>query len=381
MPAFVPPNRLLLGPGPSAVPARVLQATAQPTIGHLDPAFIGMMDELNDLVRYAMQTENHCTLTISGPGSAGMEACIGNLVEAGDTVVVCRNGVFGERMRQLVIRAGATAIAVDQTWGEPIDPVALDQALREHPEASLVAFVHAETSTGVLNDAEQLARIADEHGCLSVMDCVASVGGVPVRIDEWGIDAAYTGSQKCLACPPGLAPATFGPRAIERIQARKTPTASWMFDISELTRYWSGGARRNYHHTAPVNALYGLHEALVLLREEGLDASWKRHGSVSSLACSGLADLGLQLTVNEAHRAPQLLVVQVPHGVDDAQFRRQLLDVEGIEIGGGLGPGAGKVWRIGLMGHGAREANVERLLGAMSRQFDALGLQGIERAS
>ena len=340
---------------------------AQPTVGHLDPAFIGMMDELNELVRYALQTEHECTFTISGPGSAGMEAALGNLVQPGDAVAVCRNGVFAERMRQLVLRNGGTPVDVEGTWGQPIEPGLLDRTLAEHPTVEIVAFVHAETSTGVLNDAPELSRVAREHGCLTVVDCVASAGGVPVRVDEWGLDVAYTGSQKCFSCPPGLAPITLSDRALQRVRERKNPPASWLFDIRELTRYWGEGhQRRSYHHTAPINALYALHEALCMLREEGLDVAWARHRDVADLLCRGLDAIGLQLPVDPACRLPQLQVVTIPEGVDDAAVRQRLLNEFSIEIGAGLGPGAGKVWRIGMMGYGARSENVLALLRALA---------------
>lgn len=356
--AFEPPKRILMGPGPSDVYPQVLAAQAKPTIGHLDPLFIAMMDELKQLLQYAFQTRNEMTLAVSAPGSAGMETCFVNLLQPGDSVIVCRNGVFGERMHQNVLRCGANAIVVDNAWGEPVDPAAVEASLKANPQVKFLAFVHAETSTGALSDAKTLCALAKQYGCLSIVDAVTSLGGVELRVDDWGIDAVYSGSQKCLSCVPGLSPVSFSPAAVERIRQRQTPVQSWFLDQSLVMGYWSGGAKRSYHHTAPVNALYALHEALRLLAKEGLEQSWQRHRQMHNLLKQGLTELGLEFVVAEPYRLPQLNAVYLPAGVDDANVRQQLLQHYNLEIGAGLGELAGKAWRIGLMGYGARLENI-----------------------
>jgi alanine-glyoxylate transaminase/serine-glyoxylate transaminase/serine-pyruvate transaminase len=368
--SFQPPSRILMGPGPSDVHARVLSAQARPTIGHLDPAFVGMMDELKILLQAAFRTENEMTFAVSGPGSAGMEACFVNLIEPGDTVVVCVNGVFGGRMKENVERCGARAIVVEDAWGTPVDPAKVEAALAANPGIKALAFVHAETSTGVESDAGALCALARAHGALSIVDTVTSLGGIPVLVDQWGADAVYSGSQKCLSAPPGLSPVTFSPRAVEALKSRKTKVQSWFLDLSLLTAYWGGGAKRTYHHTAPVNALYGLHESLVMLHEEGLDAAWARHRAMHQALKAGLEAMGLGLLVAEQSRLPQLNAVRVPDGVDEALVRSQLLSRFGLEIGAGLGALAGKVWRIGLMGQSASPKHVIICLTALDSVLD-----------
>jgi alanine-glyoxylate transaminase/serine-glyoxylate transaminase/serine-pyruvate transaminase len=363
--AFTPPRRILMGPGPSDVYPQVLAALARPTVGHLDPLFIGMMDELKSLLQYAFQTRNEVTMAISAPGSAGMEACFVNLVERGEKVIVCRNGVFGERMRQNVERLGAIAVLVDNAWGEPVDPARVEQALRDNPDAKFLAFVHAETSTGARSDAKTLCALARRYGCLTIVDAVTSLGGVELRVDDWGIDAIYSGSQKCLSCVPGLSPLSFGPNAVAKLKARTTPVPSWFLDQSLVMGYWGGGAKRSYHHTAPVNALYALHEALRVLAAEGLESSWQRHADMHALLRDGLEALGIRFVVDAPHRLPQLNSVHIPAGVDDAAVRTRLLQEYNLEIGAGLGDLAGKAWRIGLMGYGARRENIALCLKAL----------------
>ncbi|EGM68191.1 pyridoxal-phosphate-dependent aminotransferase family protein [Shewanella sp. HN-41] len=364
--AFNPPRRILMGPGPSDVYPEVLAAQARPTVGHLDPLFVGMMDELKSLIQYAFQTKNEMTMAVSAPGSAGMETCFVNLVEPGEKVIVCRNGVFGERMRQNVERMGAIAVLVDNEWGTPVDPAAVEAALKANPDAKFLAFVHAETSTGALSDAKTLCALAKQHGCLSIVDAVTSLGGVELRVDEWGIDAIYSGSQKCLSCVPGLSPVSFSPAAVEKLKNRKTPVQSWFLDQSLVMAYWtSAGGKRSYHHTAPVNALYALHESLRVLAAEGLENAWQRHHEMHLVLRAGLEKLGLNFVVAEDSRLPQLNAVYIPAGVEDAAVRTRLLKDYNLEIGAGLGALAGKAWRIGLMGFGARRENVALCLKAL----------------
>lgn len=362
--SFNPPVRTLLGPGPSDVHPRILAAMARPTVGHLDPSFVTMMDELKALLRFAFQTRNELTFPVSGPGSLGMESVFMNLVEPGETVIVCVNGVFGGRMVENVKRIGALPVIVDNAWGEAVSTAKVEAAFTAHPQASVLAFVHGETSTGVVSDAAALAAIARSHHALVLMDCVTSLAGVPVLIDEWGIDAAYSGSQKCLSCTPGLSPVTFSPHAVEKIRSRKSPCPSWFQDLDLVMGYWSG-AKRTYHHTAPVNPLYGLHEALVMLAEEGIAPAWQRHADNHLKLRAGLETMGIDFVVAEAARLPQLNAVRVPAGVDEAAVRSRLLNEFGIEIGAGLGALAGKVWRIGLMGNSSRPANVSLCLAAL----------------
>ncbi len=367
-----PVERLLLGPGPTSVHPRVLGATAAPTVSHLDPIFIGIMEEVKELLRYAFQTENAFTVPISGPGSAAMEASFVNLLEPGDKIIVCRNGVFGNRMVQIAERCRAVVVTVDNEWGEPVDPEKLQQALQANPDSKVVAFVHAETSTGVLSDAEALAALARQAGCLTIVDTVTSLGGVPLWIDTWGIDVAYSGSQKCLSCPPGLSPITFSERAIDRIRARQTPAQSWFLDVSMLLAYWNDDSRV-YHHTAPVNAIYGLREALLMVAEEELSAAWARHSLNQQALIAGLEALGLELLVAEPHRLAPLTTVRIPADIPDQTVRAHLLDRFGIEIGAGLGPLAGKVWRIGLMGKNSASTSVFRCLEALNAVLIELG--------
>ncbi|MBC3617740.1 alanine--glyoxylate aminotransferase family protein [Vibrio metschnikovii] len=370
--SFIPPRRILMGPGPSDISPQVLQALSRPTVGHLDPLFIRMMDELKQLLQYAFQTQNEFTIAVSAPGSAGMEACFVNLVEPGDKVIVCRNGVFGERMRENAVRCGGQVVVIDDEWGKPVSIEKVAATLAEHSDAKILAFVHAETSTGACSDAQALSQLAKQYGMLTIVDAVTSLGGVPLLVDEWQLDAVYSGSQKCLSCVPGLSPLTFSPAAIDKIHARTTPIQSWFLDQSLVLGYWSGASKRSYHHTAPVNSLYALHEALLLLQQEGLDNAWDRHRRMHNIFKQGLEALGLTFVVDEASRLPQLNTVYIPQGVDDAALRDYLLNYYNLEIGAGLGALAGKAWRIGLMGYAARPENIALCLKALQ---DGLALQ------
>jgi alanine-glyoxylate transaminase/serine-glyoxylate transaminase/serine-pyruvate transaminase len=363
--SFHPPQRTLMGPGPSDVSPRVLEALARPTIGHLDPVFVGMMGEMKAMLQYAFQTQNQLTLPVSAPGSAGMETCFVNLVEPGDKVIVCQNGVFGGRMKENVERSGATPIMVQDEWGTVVDPNKLEETLKAHPDAKVVAFVHAETSTGAQSDAKTLVKLAHEHDCLTIVDTVTSLGGTPVLVDEWNADAVYSGTQKCLSAPPGLSPVSFSERAAEAVRNRKQSVQSWFLDLNLVMGYWGEGATRAYHHTAPINNLYGLHEALVILQEEGLENAWARHEQHHQALRAGLEAMGMSFVVKEGDRLPQLNAVSIPEGVDDATVRGRLLKEYQLEIGAGLGALAGKVWRIGLMGHACNARNVLYCLSAL----------------
>ncbi len=371
--SFNPPVRTLMGPGPSDVHPRILGAMSRPTIGHLDPRFVGMMEETKQLLQYAFQTENPLTMPVSAPGSAGMETCFVNLVEPGDKVIVCQNGVFGGRMKENVERTGGIPVMVEDEWGRAVDPAKVEAALAANPDARIVAFVHAETSTGACSDAKTLVDLAHRHDCLAIVDTVTSLGGVPVLVDEWQIDAVYSGTQKCLSCTPGLAPVSFSERAINKIQNRSRKVQSWFMDLNLVMGYWGGGAQRAYHHTAPVNALYALHESLVMLHEEGLENAWQRHRRHHEALKAGLEAMGLSLIVPADERLPQLNAVSIPEGVDDAAVRRRLLEEYNLEIGAGLGALAGKVWRIGLMGHSSRAENILLCVAALEAVLSDLG--------
>lgn len=372
--SYTPPQRRLLGPGPSDISTRVLQALAKPTIGYLDPSFVQMMDELKALLRYAFQTQNALTFPVSGPGSAGMEMCFVNLVNRGDKVIVCRNGVFGGRMVENVERVGGIPIIIDDVWGQAVDPNKVADAFKAHPDAKVLAFVHAETSTGALSDAKALCALAQQYGALSIVDCVTSLGGVPVLVDDWGADAVYSGSQKCLSCTPGLSPITFSDRAVAHVKARSQKSQSWFLDLNLLLGYW-GETTRTYHHTAPTNSLYALHEALLCLQQEGLPAAWARHQRNHQALKAGLSVLDIDFVVTETARLPQLNSIYIPQGLDDKAIRSTLLQQHGIEIGAGLGALAGKIWRIGLMGYSSRVENVIACLDALETVLIANGYQ------
>ena len=374
MPSFNPPIRVLMGPGPSDIHPRVLAALARPTVGHLDPAFSAMMEELKEFLRYAFRTRNALTIPASGPGSVGMETCFVNLVEPGDTVIVCQNGAFGGRMKENVERCGAAAVMVVDDWGKGVDLDKAADAIKANRKAKALAFVHAETSTGVRADAETLCRMAKDAGMLTIVDAVTSLGGIPLEVDAWGIDAVYSGSQKCLSCTPGLSPVSFSDTAAKVVRERNRKVQSWFMDLTLVMNYWeaSEGAR-TYHHTAPINALYGLHESLVMLQEEGLDNAWARHARNHRALRDGLEAMGLELLVAEHERLPQLNTVSVPGGADEAAVRKHVLAHYDLEIGAGLGSLAGKVWRIGLMGTSSSANHVTLCLAALE---DALAAQG-----
>ncbi len=363
--------RTLMGPGPSAVHPRVLAAMSQPTVGHLDPQFLSVMDETMARLRRTFQTENPLTFAVSGTGSAGMETALVNLIEPGDAVVIGVHGVFGERMCEVASRCGAVVTRVDGAWGDIVDPEAIRQAI-DRVRPRLVGVVHAETSTGVEQPLRVIADAAHAVGAVFLADCVTSLGGVELPLDEWGVDVAYSGTQKCLSCPPGLAPITFGPRALERFDRRQTSPQSWYFDIGMIRRYWSG--ERFYHHTAPINAVYGLLEALRIVEEEGLQARFTRHKRHAAALAAGLGAMGLRLFAREGHRLPSLTTVCVPEGCDEAAVRSGLLNEFSLEIGGGLGPVKGKVWRVGLMGESSRPAALFSFLSALELLLERQGI-------
>jgi alanine-glyoxylate transaminase/serine-glyoxylate transaminase/serine-pyruvate transaminase len=370
--SFHPPVRTLMGPGPSDVNPRILEAMARPTIGHLDPEFVNMMDQMKELLRYAFQTSNELTMPVSAPGSAGMEMCFVNLVEPGDKVIVCQNGVFGGRMKENVERAGGTAVMVEDDWGVAVDPQKVEEALKANPDARILAFVHAETSTGAISDAETLTALAHQYDCLVIVDAVTSLAGSPLMVSDWDIDAIYSGTQKCLSCVPGLSPVSFSQRAIDVITSRKTKVQSWFLDLNLVLGYWGGGAKRAYHHTAPVNTLYALHESLVILQEEGIENSWARHQKNHDALRSGFEAMGLSFVVPEGQRLPQLNAVSIPDGVDEAAVRSALLNEYNLEIGAGLGAMAGKIWRVGLMGFASNQTNVLFCLGALDAVLSSM---------
>jgi alanine-glyoxylate transaminase/serine-glyoxylate transaminase/serine-pyruvate transaminase len=364
IPSVHPAERLLMGPGPSPVPQRVLRALGAPTLGHLDPQYLSIMDETCEMLRQIFRTKNALTFPVSGTGMAGMECIATNLLERGDEAIVCVNGVFGTRMKDVMERCGATVHAIEATWGEVFTKEQIAAALAAHPKAKLLGIVHAETSTGALQPLDGVGALCREKGALLVVDAVTSLGGHELRVDEWGIDAIYSGTQKCLSCPPGLSPVSFGERALSVMDARKTKPQSWYLDVSMLRKYYTGGGGgRVYHHTAPINMTYALREALAIVLEEGLDERVARHAAMHQRLRAGLEALGLKYI--PSHSLHTLNCIAIPAGVDDATVRRRLLEEYGIEIGAGLGPMAGKAWRIGLMGHGATVRNVDLILAAL----------------
>ena len=357
-------KRVLMGPGPSDVDPRVLEALSRPTIGHLDPAFIDILNQIRELLQYTFQTKNELTMAMSGTGSSGMETCVANLIEPGDAMLVCINGVFGNRMADLAGRYGAEVHTINTDWGRVFDPDEVKKALQDK-QVKVVGIVHAETSTGAHQPLEEISKIVHDHGALLLVDTVTSLGGIEVAIDDWDIDAAYSGTQKCLSCPPGLSPVTFSKRAAEVLDKRKVKVQSWYLDLTMIRQYW--GSERLYHHTAPINMNYALLEALQIVKEEGLEPRWKRHLENHKMLKAGLSAIGINYASQEGFGLPMLNAVTIPDGVDDAKVRKQLLEEFAIEIGGGLGAFKGKVWRIGLMGSASTHSNVMLFLAALEK--------------
>ncbi|HOB30831.1 MAG TPA: alanine--glyoxylate aminotransferase family protein [Bacillota bacterium] len=379
-----PKSKLLLGPGPSNADPRVLRALSEPTIGHLDPDFVKIMDETTDLLRYVFQTANQLTIPISGTGSAGMETAIVNSIEPGDKAIICVAGVFGERMVDVAERSGAVVVRVDGPWGSIVDPEDVRKAIKENPDAKIIGIVHAETSTGVLQPLEDIASMAHENGMRIVVDAVTSLGGVKVPVDELELDFVYSGTQKCLSCPPGLAPVTVGPRALDFIKNRETKCQSWYLDLAMISRYW--GSERFYHHTAPVNMIYALNEALRIIKEEGLESRWARHQLNQQALITGLEAMGMKLVVEPDYRLPSLTTVYLPDDADDVLVRSRLLKEYDIEIGAALGEFKGRVWRIGLMGTNSTKGNVLTFLAALEDVLTSVGAKinpgvGLQAAS
>ncbi len=367
-PVATPPARLLLGPGPSPVHPRVLEAQARPIVGHLDPWFLEVTDQIAEMLRTVFRTHNRLTYAVSGTGSAGMETAVVNVVEPGDTVIVGVNGVFGGRLADTAQRAGAEVVALEEPWGRIVPPERVASALKAHPDAKLVALVHAETSTGAHQPLEEVGALLRDTDTLFLVDTVTGLAGVPVEVDAWGLDVVYSGAQKCLSVPPGLAPITFSEKAEAVIDRRSTTVRSWYLDVTAVRRYWGG--ERAYHHTAPISALLGLHEGLRLVLEEGLETRWARHAEVGALFQEHIQDRDAELLAQEGHRLPQLTTFALPDGIEEAPLRARLLHEHGIEVGGGLGSFAGRAWRVGLMGEGATHANVDRFLDALDELLE-----------
>jgi alanine-glyoxylate transaminase/serine-glyoxylate transaminase/serine-pyruvate transaminase len=372
-PEFNPQARILLGPGPSNVSPRVLKAMASPMLGHLDPDYVGLMEEIKKLLRIVFQTNNEITFPVPGTGSAGMESAIANLIEDGDEAVIGVNGVFGTRAAECAERMGARVHRVEAEWGRIVEPAQIEAALMACKKPKLVAVVHAETSTGVLQPVEEVARLAHQYGALMVLDAVTSLGCIPVHIDRWQIDACYSCTQKGISAPPGLAPLTMNDRAMAAIRARRQKCRSWYLDVAMIAQYW--GAERVYHHTAPISMNYALYEALRIVVEEGLEARWRRHRQNADALQAGLRAMGLKFVAQEGHRLPQLSAVEVPRGVDEASIRTALLRTYNMEIGAGLGPFKGKVWRIGMMGESSRRENVVLVLNAFEQLLSSAGVE------
>ena len=360
--------RILMGPGPSDAHPKVLNAMASPLIGHLDPTFVRIMDEVKKMTQKTLLTKNRLTFVVSAPGSAGMETCLVNLLEPGDECIIGINGVFGGRMAEIADRCGATVHKVEVPWGKIITPSMIKKALGKCPKPKLVAMVHAETSTGACQPLEEISDLVHNAGSLLMVDAVTSYCGVPLKVDEWGIDALYSGTQKCLSAPPGLSPVTFSKRAEKVLDQRKTKVQSWFLDLSLVKNYWAG-AKRAYHHTAPVSSVYALHQALSIVLEEGLENRWKRHQEVHQYLKTELEDLGFKYLVDKKHRLPNLNSVYLPNGMPEAPLRKRLLEEYNIEVGGGLGAFAGKIWRIGIMGESCTKNHVNMLVGALKEML------------
>ncbi len=372
IPSLDPPKRVLMGPGPSGADTSVLAAMGLPLLGHLDPEFIRIMDECQQMMRQVFRTENEVTLATPGTGTSGMEAAVMNLLQPGDRAIIGICGYFGDRISQMATRTGAEVTIVTAPWGSPIPPEAIERELRATP-TKLVAVVHAETSTGVRQPVEAISALCKEHGALLLLDCVTSLGGVPVEIDEWGVDAAYSGTQKCLSAPPGASPVTLSPAAWSAIQAREAPSNSWYLDLNLLEAYWD--SRRAYHHTSPISMTYALHRALALVLEEGLEARWRRHESNGRALQAGLEAMGLTLHADADHRLPVLTTVRIPEGITDTDIRGALLQRFGIEVGGGIGELGGRIWRVGLMGESSTAGNVLFFLASLGRLLREHGFQ------